>query len=210
MNKIQSKIAELYPTWKEFIEKQGPEKMLSIHKDFTSIDQVIERRRLQLDDLNVVYSIKNCIPAVEYMVKWIEFLNRFSNINKPLTDITPVAYMLAIKYTHFTLPDLKIVFERILEGVYGKFYGSVDAQLILASFAAYDMRRKELLQKIANEIGRQHAEIMNDRLNEVKNEIFMQLKADNPNMDFEDLLRKTAIAARARIKEEIVNANSEE
>jgi hypothetical protein len=51
---------------------------------------------------------------------------------------------------------------------------------------------------------------MNDRLNEVKNEIFMQLKADNPNMDFEDLLRKTAIAARARIKEEIVNANSEE
>ena len=143
---IQLKTRQSYNTYKNFLVDYKPEQLLVLYDDINSIAQSVVCVRLTVEDVNAVYSYDKFPAGVDYVEKWLDFLNRFSNINKPLVETKAVAYMLYNDYKHFHLADLKVLFKLLMMGEYGSFYGSVDAQRILTAFASYARERdKQLL-----------------------------------------------------------------
>ena len=136
------------PTWGDFITICSPANLCRQYSKVTRIYHSIERSRISLKEISEAYPQTDGVPAgMLYVKTWIEYFNEFSNINKPLphTQINNVSVMLYTKYLHFYLSDLKLILEWILEGRYGKFYGSVDSQLILSAFYEYNNELEKIL-----------------------------------------------------------------
>lgn len=159
----QKNIFGSYPTYENFLSVLHPNKMLVAFADITSIEQSISKKRISLEDVDVYYQRPGFSPAVDYLEKWLEFLNQFSNINKPLIEKKAVAFMIYSKRKHFFLTDLKILFCEIMDGRHGTFFGSVDAQRILYAFAQYDIARMQTATKYLQKI--------NDKFDSIKGEI---------------------------------------
>jgi hypothetical protein len=154
MNETITSINELYPTWKDFINANHPSNLVSQYRNITIISESIVKKRLSLGDITVQYrnSQGEETMGVVYLYEWLKFLNIFSNI-RPLPDdvMKHLSLMLYVKYWRYFLSDLKLVFERITDGRYGKFYGSVDTQLILYVFREYEEERTHIINKILEE-----------------------------------------------------------
>lgn len=138
-------------TWDEFIEFYHPEKLIIQYYKVISIEQSIEQKRTTLREIkdyfgvykHKVFGESEC--GILYVYEWLDYLNSISNINKPLPvkNLVQLAMIIYTKYYYLYLSDLKLILEKILEGEYGKFYGSVDAQLILTAFKEYSSKRKQ-------------------------------------------------------------------
>jgi len=125
----------------------NPAQLLVNYDEINTIEQSTVKPRMRIADIDIIYQDTKRNAAVDYLVKWLDFLNRFSNINKQLTELNSVAYMIYKDYKELYLSDLKIIFEKIMRAEYGPFYGSVDAQRILYGFMQYNTERKILMQK---------------------------------------------------------------
>lgn len=147
---IAEKTLQSFGNWKIFLDNFSPKQMVVNFDNVRNIYDVLREERLSLSTLSEIYPIEKSIAGFEFMKEWIEFLNVFSNINKilPKQVIHPLAYTLYSRYSRFTLADLKVVFDFILEGRYGTFYGSVDTQLILSAFAKYNADRIDSEKKL--------------------------------------------------------------
>lgn len=144
---LQLKTRLSYPSYKEFMQDYKPEQLLVLYDDINTVSQSVLCVRLTISDVDSVYSGDKFSAGVDYIEKWLDFVNRFSNINKPLIETKAVAYMIYNDYRHFHLADLKVLFKNLMIGEYGSFYGSVDAQRILTAFAQYaSARRKAILE----------------------------------------------------------------
>lgn len=144
---MQREILKKYPTYKDFLTDFNPAQLLVNYDEINTIEQSVAKSRMRIADIDVIYADTNRNAAVDYIVKWLDFLNRFSNINKQLTELNSVAYMIYKDYKELYLSDLKIIFEKIMRAEYGPFYGSVDAQRILYGFMQYNIERRILAQK---------------------------------------------------------------
>lgn len=147
LTQMQRDILKKYPTYKEFLNNFNPAQLLVNYDEINTIEQSVSKRRMRIADIDVIYVDVQRNAAVDYLVKWLDFLNRFSNINKQLTELNSVAYMIYKDYKDMYLSDLKIIFEKIMRAEYGPFYGSVDSQRILYGFMQYGIERKILMQK---------------------------------------------------------------
>ncbi len=145
---IQLETIKAYPTFQAFMAEYKPEQLLVNYSDIYTIFQSVSCIRLTLSDIAKLYDNKIQKAGLKYLSDWLDFVNKLSNINKPLTEISTVAYMIYTRFNHFYLSDLKILFEKLMCGEYGSFYGSVDAQRILTSFYQYDLERKAAIQRI--------------------------------------------------------------
>lgn len=142
---IQLKTRQSYKTYKDFLQDYKPEQLLVLYDDISNLESSVASVRLTLHDVDKVYSGDKFSAGVNYVELWLDFVNRFSNINKPLIETKAVAYMIFHDYKHFHLADLKVLFKNLMIGEYGSFYGSVDAQRILTAFAQYALARKKAL-----------------------------------------------------------------
>lgn len=139
-------------TWDEFIEMYNPENLIIQYWRVSSIQQSISTKRItfrEIKDMFGMYKHKvfgECDCGILYYYEWLNYLNNISNINKPLPtkNLVQLSTILYTKYYYFYLSDLKLILEKILEGEYGKFYGSVDAQLIMCAFKEYSIKRKQV------------------------------------------------------------------
>lgn len=147
LTEIQLKTRQSYKTYKEFLQDYKPEQLLVLYDDISTVEKSVAGVRLTIDDVDKVYSSDQFSAGVNYLELWLDFVNRFSNINKPLVETRAVAFMIHNDYKHFHLADLKVIFKNLMIGEYGSFYGSVDAQRILTAFAQYaSARRKAILE----------------------------------------------------------------
>jgi len=168
----QNQILKKYPTYASFYTDYNPAQLLVNYDEINTIEESISRRRMRICDIEILYPDEKRNAAVEYIVRWLDFLNKFSNINKQLTELNSVAYMIFKDYKELYLSDLKIIFEKIMRAEYGPFYGSVDAQRILYGFMQYNIERMSLVQKqrikFENELETLKDRILKDVDNEVR------------------------------------------
>lgn len=148
LSSIQLKTLKAYPTFQGFMTDYKPEQLLVVYEDVRTIIKSVSCVRLSLSDVATLYDNNTRKAGLKYISDWLDFVNRFSNINKPLTEISTVAYMIYIRFNHFYFSDLKIIFEKLMCGEFGSFYGSVDAQRILTSFTQYDQERKQTIYRL--------------------------------------------------------------
>lgn len=148
LTSIQLETIKTYPTFQAFMVEYKPEQLLVNYSDIYTIFQSVSCIRLTLSDIAKLYDNKIQKAGLKYLSDWLDFFNKLSNINKPLTEISTVAYMIYARFNHFYLSDLKILFEKLIYSEYGSFYGSLDAQRILTSFYQYELERKATIHRI--------------------------------------------------------------
>ncbi len=145
----QKVLLESCPSFEKFLSNYSPANLLVIYSDVFSLTKSVSSIRLSLNDINIVYTKT---LAVKYVEEWLKFLNTCSNINKPLTNTSAVAFIIFNNYKHLYLSDMKLIFEWLLRGDYGAFYNSIDAQRILTAFNQYNIQREQEIPKIKKRI----------------------------------------------------------
>lgn len=143
-------------TWEKFYEGCKPEGLIIQYWDVNNIYQSVCKKRVTLKDIKEKFGkyrhkiYGECDCGILYCYEWLNYLNQVSNINKPLPPegAKQLSFILYVKYYYFYLSDLKLILEGILEGKYGKFYGSVDAQLIMSAFKEYADKRRSIVKEL--------------------------------------------------------------
>lgn len=154
MTIIQQKTQIAYPTFEKFLDDYKPAQLIVVYADINTISRSIAviSPRLRLEDISVIYSTAKRNAGVDYIENWLNFLNKFSNLNKQLTETKAVAFMIYNKYKFYYLTDLKVIFEKIMQCEYGIFYGSVDAPRILGAFVQYSQEREAAINHLTTYI----------------------------------------------------------
>lgn len=147
---LKESILKNYPNWETFMKDQEPRRLIVNYDNVTRIDDVYHSSNITLELLSEIYPMKDTLAGLNYMTKWIIFLNEFLNINKGIQAqyIGQLAYILYSKHNDLRLSDLKLITDFILESRYGTFYGSIDTQRIVSSFYEYKRERNETFAKI--------------------------------------------------------------
>ncbi len=186
MKPHQLTIFNEYPTYEKFMQDLSPEKLLVVFSDIIYVEQSVSKVRLSLGDINNMYSRSGFNPALDYMIKWIEYLAKFSNLN-PLVETRAVAFMICDKFSHLYLTDLKLAFEKIIRADYGKlsvFFGSIDAQRLMYSFNQYDIERNAISNKYMQKLQEQFSSIREKIEETEKIRIHAEMAAENKKGDF--------------------------
>lgn len=114
--------------------------------DFRSISQVIQ------SNLPSIAKIRKQDPEIAQMVvkelvsDLVEFLNVGKIMNKE--QISQTSNYILKYFPHFNLGDLKLFFDKMKLGHYGKFYDSVDGQLILSKMEEYSQDRMNEFEQL--------------------------------------------------------------
>lgn len=147
MTPNQQRLQVTYPTYSAFLEDFKPEQLMVTYVNIDTIVKsvLVLTPRLTLEDISIVYSDGKLSAGVDYMKRWLDYMNEFSNLNKKLTETRAVAFKLYNTYKYFYLTDLNLIFDKIMNCEYGIFYGSVDAPRILGAFLQYSHERNATL-----------------------------------------------------------------
>lgn len=172
---IQQQTADLYPTYEQFLTDYNPAQLLAVYDDIKTISKSVLQQRVSIADICAIYNTDKFNAGVDYLDKWLQFVNRFSNINKPLTETRTVAYMIYNEFNGFFFSDLKVLFEKLMRGEYGAFYGSVDAQRILTAFTQYGAQRipevKRMYAQINIAVNKYIEELRGRAIQEIRNRL---------------------------------------
>lgn len=147
MEELKQQLRQNYANWVDFLKDQGPQQLMVNYEHVHRIADVFSEKPVTLLLLSETFSADGDpeLP-LDYMDKWLRFLNEFLNINRgiPTGIINQLAYTIITRHRWITLADLKLIFDFILESRYGTFYGSIDTQRIITSFAEYARERKNV------------------------------------------------------------------
>lgn len=176
MTPLQDKTYAQYPSFEAFVKDYSPVELLVIYSQVNTIEDSVTKIGLTLEDINTMYAKNGSLPGAYYIVLWLQFLNKFSNITKPLTELQAVSVMLYSSYKYFHLADMKVIFEKIMRSEYGTFYGSVDAQRIITSFFQYSVERSYIKTKALAKLNNKFTEAKEKIEKEQKQLIWDQLK----------------------------------
>ena len=187
---IQKRTLKLYPNYKLFYNDLSPARLLVAYDNINTIEESIAKPRMTIEDINIIYPETEINNSVNYIARWLDFLNKFSNINKQLTELNAVAYMIYKDYKFMYLTDLKIIFEKIMRAEYGPFYGSVDAQRILYGFMQYNLERSILTRKQRDKYNLDLEDHLDKTRNSVSLEILKIMKKDFNDIEGQDYWEK--------------------
>ena len=176
-NEIQKKTRELYPTFNSFLVELSPANLLVMYDDINTIEASISTPRLSIADIFEIYTDGKNHPGIEYLEYWIKYINDISNLPKIITRTRDVAVMIYKDHAHFYLTDLKIVFERIMRGEYGPFYGAVDTQRILNACLQYSIERNKATNAIQRELDEKLNRLMTEIATGTRRELYEELLA---------------------------------
>lgn len=109
--------------------------------DYRNISQVIQSNlpsiaKIRKQDPEVAQMV-----VVEFVTDLVEFLNVGKTMNPDQINKTS-DYILKF-FPHLNLADLRLFFDKMKLGHYGKFYDSVDGQLILSKMEEYSQDRMD-------------------------------------------------------------------
>lgn len=107
--------------------------------DYRSIQQVIQSNLPSIAKIRNQDSEVAHLVVKEFITDLVEFLNVGKIMNASQINQTSI-YILKY-FPHFNLADLKLFFDKMKLGHYGKFYDSVDGQLILSKMEEYSQDR---------------------------------------------------------------------
>jgi len=115
-------------------------------KDYRSISQVIQSNlpsiaRIRKQDPEIAQAV-----VIEFITDLVEFLNVGKIMNAPQIDQTST-YILKY-FPNFNLADLRLFFDKMKLGHYGKFYDAVDGQLILSKMEEYSQDRMNEFEQL--------------------------------------------------------------
>lgn len=183
MTADQLKIKNLYPDWNTFLEKQGAKKLIVNYSQLDSIYDIVKIRRVTLIDLQEIYPFRDNFAGALYFKDWIEYLNDYSGISKKIIGaekINTITFKLYNKYKHFTLPDMQLILDRIMEDYYdkSKFYGSIDTQSILTTFRLYNDERVMLIGKLNEDRDKTLKVKRKELWDQIKQEEYSKIIAD--------------------------------
>lgn len=97
------------------------------------------------------------IVVIEFITDLVEFLNVGKIMNA--SQIKQTARYILQYFPHLNLADLKLFFDKMKLGHYGKFYDSVDGQLILSKMEEYSQDRMNEYEQLRL---KQHREEIKD------------------------------------------------
>lgn len=130
--------------------------------DYRSIQQVIQ------SNLPSIAKIRKQDPEVAQLViqEFITDLVEFLNVGKIMnaSQIHQTAIYIPKYFPHFNLGDLKLFFDKMKLGHYGKFYDSVDGQLILSKMEEYSQDRMNEYEQLR--LAQHREEIKNNPIGE--------------------------------------------
>lgn len=160
MEELKKQLQQTFPSWQAFVKAQDPKQLIVNYDSIRRLSDVYESTPVTLALLTDCYPLKETFAGLDYLSRWLTFLNDFLNINKgiPTQFLGQLAYTLYAKYNHFRLSDLKLLFDFILESRYGTFYGSIDTQRIVSSFFEYNRERNDVFRRIEEEEARRKKE----------------------------------------------------
>ncbi|MDH6355451.1 hypothetical protein M2132_001794 [Dysgonomonas sp. PH5-45] len=145
---IQNGLFQKFGNYKAFFNHFKPGNLLVLYEDIDTVEDSLRQERFTLQDIDVLYSTEQFHAGIEYIMEWLEFINIYSNISKPLKDTQLVAFQIYKKHKLLYLTDLKVIFEKMMDGDYGPFYGSIDSTRIHSSFKDYSASRNLAQAKI--------------------------------------------------------------
>lgn len=180
---IQIQVFDKFPTFEIFIEQLKPANLILIYSDINSIEESISEERVTLEDINKIYSSKDMFAGIEYLSRWLNYLQDFLNINNRLTKPYDVAVMIYKDHRHFYLTDLKLIFEKIMRAEYGPFYGSVDSQRLIVSFTSYNVERYKVYKKALHTIRHQIVNGEEQLKSNLKEVVWQELQDENMPKD---------------------------
>jgi hypothetical protein len=123
------------------------------YDDINTIGRSVVKKRVCISDLDECYNDDRAARGIDYLELWLMFLNKFSNLPKPLLETKAVACMIHNEFRHFYLSDLKVIFNKIMKAEYGNFYhGAIDAQRILFSFSQYNIDRQVTIVNVTKTV----------------------------------------------------------
>lgn len=113
---------------------------------YRTISQVIQSNlpsiaKIRRQDPEVAQSV-----VVEFITDFVEFLNVGKIMNA--SQISQTSIYLLQYFPHLNLADLRLFFDKMKLGHYGKFYDSVDGQLILSKMEEYSHERMNEHEKL--------------------------------------------------------------
>lgn len=210
MTPTQQKLELAYPTYAKFLEDFKPAQLMVTYCDINTISKSVGviTPRLSLEDISIIYSNSKLNAGVDYVKNWLDFLNKFSNLNKQLTETGAVAFMIYQDYKYFFLTDLNLIFGKIMRCEYGIFYGSVDAPRILGAFLNYAQERfaisKDVKAKVCKEVDSYMAPLCKSEFDTIANKLKGTCSSDKAYRDECNRLYKLeAVPRLEKIRDEI-------
>jgi len=82
----------------------------------------------------------------EFITDFVQFLNVGKIMN--VSQIKQTTYLIIQYFPHLNLADFKVFFEKLKLGHFGKFYDSVDGQLILSKIEEYNQERMNEFERV--------------------------------------------------------------
>lgn len=117
-----------------------------LSKDYKSIQQAITSNLPSIAKINREDPELSREVVSEFISDFVEFLNvgKIMNVNQ----ISQTAIYILQYFPHLNLADLKVFFDKMKVGHYGKFYDSVDGQLILSKLDEYNQERMNEFEQV--------------------------------------------------------------
>ncbi|MFS1522122.1 hypothetical protein ACIPCA_12620 [Flavobacterium covae] len=90
---------------------------------------------------------------------WLLYINDLLNLNKPLTEdqIEWCATQIISDFAYLKISDLTLLTKRIISGVYGEFFESLNSAKLLRFFTQYAEERMELAENNSLRAHQNHA-----------------------------------------------------
>lgn len=94
--------------------------------------------------------------VTEFIIDYAEFVNLGHNMNA--RQIAETSKLILSYFPHLNLADLKLFFDKMKLGHYGKNYNAVDGQKILSFIEEYNNERMEEVSNLKYEVHKQQKE----------------------------------------------------
>lgn len=89
----------------------------------------------------------------EFILDYVEFVNLGNNMN--VKQVSQTSQMILSYFPHLNLADLRLFFDKMKLGHYGKNYNAVDGQKILSFIEEYNNERMEEVASLKYEVHKQ-------------------------------------------------------
>lgn len=99
----------------------------------------------------VKYNANGPVIVRALLTKALHNLNEYFNVTKPLTEpqAIEIINLICERYAHYKLDDIKLLFNNLKVGRYGKNFNRIDGVVIFEAFEKYDFERMDRAEALA-------------------------------------------------------------
>lgn len=149
-------LKEQYPDAKQLLTDYSPDKVMKT-MCVTDLRRIYEGSSPTLRTIREAYGLTEATSWVEIQLL---ALSRFANVSEGLTDenVRILSHLILGKYDYLRMSEFMYFIGRVMMGMYGYFYGSVDPMRIMSFLNQFMSERLTDLSRLEKE--RQEAELV--------------------------------------------------